>query len=423
MTWRGAEINLGVRPPAIANPDVRHSAPFLPTENACAAGEIARRPAAPGIDDVMARVAGRPDISPVAPDVARGVGRFTRESLKGGAAPTPPLSRFSNGASNASLNVKRNARPFGAIVTMFLGLALNASGTPVFARDSAPGLLLESYKLPITPPKDQGDSELCWAFATLSMLETNYLSRHPGANVEFSRGALQRASIVDRFERWLRGESRHLEDGGLAVDALDLIRAQGLVAAPDFHDIVESDPIFDSVAQRLDALPDATARRRVAEDAIKRGLGDPAPVTKVGGVAMTPAALAKAALGDETWIEYDLSPDGLERVGPSTDPDARPQTRVHYVALAKMIDLIKSSLRRREAVVWGSTDNHALLIFGADYGMDGRPLAYWVKDTFAPYVYREAADDLHKELTDVTVSRPPLTETRAAAEAPAGAQN
>ena len=110
--------------------------------------------------------------------------------------------------------MKRNAKALGATVAMLIGLTLTASAAPVSERDSAPGLLLESYKLPITPPRDQGESDLCWVFATLSMLETNNLSRHPGVQVEYSRGALQRASIVDRFERWLRGESRHLEDGG-----------------------------------------------------------------------------------------------------------------------------------------------------------------------------------------------------------------
>ena len=53
----------------------------------------------------------------------------------------------------------------------------------------------ERYLLPITPPLDQGNSGLCWVFAALSMLETNYMSRHPGAHVEFSRAAVQRDLI------------------------------------------------------------------------------------------------------------------------------------------------------------------------------------------------------------------------------------
>jgi len=70
------------------------------------------------------------------------------------------------------------------------------------------------------------------------------------------------------------------------------------------------------------------------------------------------------------------------------------------------VDLIHRSLRAGEAVVWGRTDNHALVIFGGDYDADGRPVDYWIKDSFAPYVYRKAAEEIHKVLTDVTLAAP-----------------
>ena len=60
------------------------------------------------------------------------------------------------------------------------------------------------------------------------------------------------------------------------------------------------------------------------------------------------------------------------RVGLSDDPDARPETLVHDIDLTKAVALIRDSLSRGEAVVWGSTDNHALLIYGADYDATGR---------------------------------------------------
>jgi hypothetical protein len=63
------------------------------------------------------------------------------------------------------------------------------------------------------------------------MLETNYLYRHPDSRIEWSRAALQLDSIADRFVRLIRGEPRKLEEGALPVEALDLIRQKGLVAA------------------------------------------------------------------------------------------------------------------------------------------------------------------------------------------------
>ena len=67
----------------------------------------------------------------------------------------------------------------------------------------------QSYKLPISPPLDQGDSGLCSVCATLHMLETDFLTQHPGSKITLSRGALQRHSIMDRFQRQITGNSAH----------------------------------------------------------------------------------------------------------------------------------------------------------------------------------------------------------------------
>ncbi len=271
----------------------------------------------------------------------------------------------------------------------------------------------ESYKLPITRPLDQGDSDLCWVYAALGMLETNYLVRHPQSTIDLSRAAVQRVSIADRFHRQITGDSDHLEDGGLAVDALTLIRQHGLVAEKDFHDVIDSEPVWDNVSKAI-AQADGVQDKIVAlKTALADDLGVAPRETELDGRELTPKQLANVVLGDNVWTEYDVTPDGPPRIGPSEDPDARPETRVHYVKLATAIDLIHQSLARGEAVVWGSTDNHALLIYGGDYDAEGRPLSYWVKDTFAPYTYQAPAEKIHAELTDVTVATPPPKEARA----------
>jgi hypothetical protein len=294
----------------------------------------------------------------------------------------------------------------GARVFVLLsGVVVGASVAPAAIADRVPSLTTaaESYKLPISPPRDQGDSDLCWVFATLSMLETNYRVRHPDSHVEFSRGAVQRYAIADRLRRFASGESRHLDDGGLAVEALALVRSDGLLADADYHDFIDSQPLYESLSRQLSASPELS----LIDAALK-----PMPaLTHLDDKPMAPAALAKAVLGDQTWSEYDLAADGETRVGPSSDPDARPETRVHYAPLPQLIGLIHASLKRGEAVVWG-TKEHALLIFGADYDSDGAPLAYWVKDSEPPYIYRSPAADVHKVLTDVTVTDAPAATAR-----------
>ncbi|MFY9972475.1 MAG: hypothetical protein WAK41_24000 [Roseiarcus sp.] len=268
------------------------------------------------------------------------------------------------------------------------------------------GIAAERYALPITPPLDQGDSDLCWVFAALSMLETNYMVRHPGSKIALSRGALQVDSIADRFRRRLRGESVRLEEGGLAVEAIALIRQNGLFDRSDFHDVVDSDPIFPAIEAKVAPYENRASKQKALDEELRANLGAPPKMTHLEGKAASPVQLARAMLGDEEWTEFDLSRDGVEGWGPSHDPDARPETRVRYVGLDVMIDLIHRSLARGEAVVWGTVD-HALLIYGADYDGNGKPLSYLIKDSLPPYTYRASAETIHATLNDVTVTTQP----------------
>jgi hypothetical protein len=262
----------------------------------------------------------------------------------------------------------------------------------------------ESYALPITPPLHQGDTGLCWMYATLSMLETNYLVRHPGSKISLSRGAMQVEAVEDRLERLVRGESTKLPEGGLAVEAVALIRKDGMVAQPDFRDIVNAIPIAASIEEDLSAVPDRAAKEKALDEEVPAKLGVVPEVTHLDGQTVSADQLAHAVTDGYEWTEFDLSPDGSESWGPSRDPDARPETRVKYVKLEVLIDLIHRSLARGQAVAWGSED-HAMLIYGADYDKDGKPLSYLIKDSFEPFTYRENAGEIHKILHDVTVAR------------------
>ncbi len=285
------------------------------------------------------------------------------------------------------------------------------------------GPAAERYVLPVSAPLDQGDTGLCWVFATLSMLETNYMTRHPGTHVAFSRAALQFDSIEDRFERLIRGESGTPSDGGLAVEALALVRQHGLVELGDFHDVVDVDEMFDELKQTLAVPGAADDREHTLDDRLRSELGVKPASTHLDGRPVTPAALAEVVLGDERWTEFDLARAGEQGWGPSHDPDALPGTLVRYVGLDALIDLIHRSLTRSEAVVVGTVD-HAFLVYGADYDEKGEPISYLVKDSQAPYLYQTSALALHRKLNDVTVAadrgRPGLAHDERALLAPDG---
>lgn len=299
-----------------------------------------------------------------------------------------------------------SGRRAALIVTFTLGLGSGAFAFVNATPDPSAPSAHESYVLPITSPLDQGGSDLCWAYATLSMLETDYMVRHPGSHLTLSRGALQLESIADRARRAIQGTSSHFEDGGIAVDAIRLIQQGGLVAAGDFHDIVPSDPIFASLKRALATSPTADSRGALIERNLREWIGAIPARTHEDGSIVTPQQLAADVLDGRAWAEFDIAKDGKSGWRPSDDPDARPETRVDYVGLDKAIALIHQSLARGEAVVWGSTDDHALLIYGGEYER-GRPVSYLVKDSFAPYLYRASAASIHAILTDITVTVPP----------------
>ena len=141
--------------------------------------------------------------------------------------------------------------------------------------------LSESYALPITPPLHQGDTGLCWMFATLSMLETNYRARHPGSQISLSRGAMQVEALEDRLERLVRGKVKPSPEGGLAVEAIALIRKDGMVAQSDFRDILNSEQIAKSIEEDLARIPDRGGKEKTLREELHDKLGVVPEVTRL----------------------------------------------------------------------------------------------------------------------------------------------
>ena len=124
------------------------------------------------------------------------------------------------------------------------------------------------------PPLDQGDTGLCWVFAPLSMLETNYMTRHPGAHVAFSRAALQRNLIDDRFDRLIRGEPGSRATAALRSRRWRSSASTGSSTAPTSTTSGTSKRIFDvleqSLAERTRSGERGTGARRPAEERTRR---------------------------------------------------------------------------------------------------------------------------------------------------------
>jgi C1A family cysteine protease len=86
----------------------------------------------------------------------------------------------------------------------------------------------EIYLLPISRNFDQGETDLCWIYATLNMLESASLVSNPKSPVEFSRSVLQYVTMKDRFMRMIYNEETSTSEGGIEIDAINLIHENGL---------------------------------------------------------------------------------------------------------------------------------------------------------------------------------------------------
>ncbi len=213
------------------------------------------------------------------------------------------LMRVLNGLAQAlGGNERRRALSLlclAALVTGVAALAVRKSeDVPLLevSNGGVPDEAVERSALPITAPLDQGDTGLCWVYATLSMLETNYMARHPGAHVEFSRAALERDALADRFHRLIHGESGDAGDGGLAVEALALIRQNGLVERDDFHDVVDDGPVLASLKETVAGPGEPEVKDRALDDALTATLGVTPTTTHLEGRLVSPTAIADAAL-------------------------------------------------------------------------------------------------------------------------------
>lgn len=258
---------------------------------------------------------------------------------------------------------------------------------------------VEVIKLPVSRGFDQKDSQLCWTHSFFNAIETIELIKNPSRKLELSRAAFQRRTMEDRFQRRLEGTDHFMSERGTPMDALALARRFGLVAWEDYTDIVlGTDRRYASLFRVAQ-----TTTLHEALDSVFR----PWPqVTRFAGRSVTPLMLAEELLKDQTWVAF--APGDNEGWGDHPDTDARPETRAYEMSLEKITDLIREALRDHRPVTYGG-NGHSVLIYGASYDDAGKPLKYFIKDSYPSYFYEAAASKLHREMLEVTlvVKTPP----------------
>jgi len=212
----------------------------------------------------------------------------------------------------------------------------------------------EDLRLRTTKGFNQGSSVLCWAFATLNILETNFLERHP----EVSPDQIE-------LSRWALGYHGRNTYGTMA-NALDTYIAK-------FGLVMDADYALDS--------------------------GPPPLLTKFLDTTLTPIELSKRVLENLKYSSYGFIGN---RTGwhQHPDQDALPGTRAYYLKRSKMRELIITSLKKRLAI-YIAREGHGTVIYGATFDSNGEPITYHIKDSGGDYFYEGDAELVHDEIWEV----------------------
>ena len=266
----------------------------------------------------------------------------------------------------------------------------------------------ETLRLPVSRGFNQGGTELCWAYATLSALETNYRVAHPTSTLELSRRTMQFLTIEDRWTRKIGASAVYVGERGVAVDALKLVQDAGLVGYADFTDI--ADPYGDDqIEPAVAAAPNAPAKLAALEDALGTLYGFPPAETHLNGAPISRSELQNAVVEGRVWESYAIARDGGEGYRPHPDPDARSGARSYFMPQAKVEAQLHAALAAGFAVEI-TIGGHCILIYGATYDTDGRALTYFIKDSYPDYFYEADPTRTMSHLIEMTTVKMQLPE-------------
>ena len=199
--------------------------------------------------------------------------------------------------------------------------------------------------LPMTPVKNQGKSELCWAYAMLATIETEHLVRGDSVNLS--------PVYIGRMLKEYRHPSPNTSNvRAMGQTLLNMIQRYGIVP--------------------YDVLPDDAT--------------DELPTPKwvfMLGARYTPWEFAHSVCAPDEYLSLTCFPDSpyyQKMVVPV--PDNWEQNRLMNLPLDTLRQHVDRALRHRHPVCWESRA-HAMCIVGMAHDEAGRPY-YIMKNSWGP---------------------------------------
>ena len=208
--------------------------------------------------------------------------------------------------------------------------------------------------LPMTPVKNQGKSQLCWAYAMLATIETEHLLRGDSVN-------LSPVYIGRMIKDYRSVNGKPVNDESVNDKSFQRAMGQTLLNMIQQYGIVPYDVLPDNATDEL-------------------------PTPKwvfMLGARYTPWEFAHSVCAPDEYLSLTCFPDSpynKKIVVPV--PDNWEQNRLLNLPLDTLRSHIDSALKHRHPVCWESR-GHAMCIVGRAHDETGRPY-YIMKNSWGP---------------------------------------
>jgi hypothetical protein len=261
-----------------------------------------------------------------------------------------------------------------------------------------------TLRLPVSRGFHQKDSQLCWVYGFLNALESRFMSTHAGEILELSRGTMQRITMQDRFDRAIDQHEVYLSERGDEVDAYQLVLKNGLFAFSDYKDIsMGIDTRYAGVKDVVFQHKDVAAQHLALTTELNHLFPELPTQSTFENHTVSPAEMAKAVMGDQKWLSYSPLKSGAEGWRKHPDSDARRGTKSFFMSMQKVVAKIHDSLEHQYPVTYGD-EGHVMLIYGADYDSSRKPIRYYMKNSYTPYLFTANPDSLHRALVSISTA-------------------
>jgi aminopeptidase C len=230
--------------------------------------------------------------------------------------------------------------------------------------DSTGYVFTHVIELPTTPVKDQASTGTCWAYATVSFLESELIRMGKGEHI-LSEMYVVRYNYINRMrDNYLRRGKGNLNQGSLSHNVMDVIREYGIVPLEVYdginydserHQHAELSRFINAIGKvPVDLKKESPEYKKLVESLLDIYLG-PLPDTFIyQNREYTPVSFAKAmGINPDDYVEItSFNHRPFYTSFPLEVPDNWAHKHFYNVPLDELMDIMDYALQNGYTIAW-----------------------------------------------------------------------